>query len=135
MEKIGIDTPIIIYLLEAHPKFLPRARTLFDDIEGGKYTAVFSSIGMIELLTGAKKQKRLDLAADYRELLGQFPNLTIVGINEQIVEHASDLRAKYALATPDAIHLATAIDFGAKRFITNDRRLKKVKEIVVDVIG
>jgi len=67
-------------------------------------------------------------------MITHFPHLTIVGINEQIVELASDLRAHYSLATPDAIHIATAIDFGACTFITNDKALRKVKEISVELL-
>ena len=43
---------------------------------------------------------------------GQRNCLTI--FNERIVEKASDLRAMYNLKTPDAIHLATALDFNAE---------------------
>lgn len=134
-KKIGVDTAVLIYLLEEHPQYIERVERLFHDIENGKTHAVFSVIGMIELLTGPKKLKRYDMAARYRELFSHFPNLNVAGINERIVELSSDLRAQYGIGTPDAIHVATAIDFGADAFVTNDKRLKKVKEIGMMVIG
>jgi predicted nucleic acid-binding protein len=133
-QVIGLDTSVFIYLFEEHPEYVKRAEHILEKIERGATRAVFSSIGLIEILTGPKKKERHDLAARYRDIITTFPNLTIQGINERIVEHASDLRARYGIRTPDAIHLATAIDFGARTFFTNDRALKKVKEIVVELL-
>lgn len=42
---------------------------------------------------------------------------------------AAELRAKYNLRTPDSIQLATAIEYNADYFLTNDIRLKSVAEI------
>ncbi|MBI2577882.1 MAG: type II toxin-antitoxin system VapC family toxin [Candidatus Wildermuthbacteria bacterium] len=134
-EIIGLDTVLFIYLLEANRDYAKPVRALFRSIESGEKRGVFSSVGMIELLTGVKKQNRWDLAAQYKEYLGAFPNLSIVGINERIVDYASDLRAKYGILTPDAIHIATAIDAGAKQFATNDRSLACVREIKIYVLA
>lgn len=133
-QKIGIDTPVIIYLLEKHPQHLDSARKLMNKIQDGKYQAVFSGIGLIEILTGPKKQGNYELAARYREIIARFPNLHIQGLGESIIESASTLRAVYGMSTPDAIHIATAINFGAKKFITNDKALRKVKEINVELL-
>ena len=134
-EKIGIDSVVFIYLLEENKRYLMEARGLFKKVEKGELTASFSSIGLIEILTGPKKKGRFDLASQYKELIAHFPNLDIMGINERIVDLASDLRAKYNITTPDAIHIATAIDSGALRFITNDRGLRKIKEIEIKILS
>lgn len=134
-KKIGIDTSVWIYALEEHPKFASLATEVLARIESGKLMACFSAIGMIELLTGPKLLGEKEIAVKYRQLLASFPNLQIVGLNENIVDIASSLRAKYGVRTPDAIHLATAIDFGATSFTTNDKTLVKVREIKVKVLG
>ena len=128
---IGIDTSILIYLLEEHPTHATNARRLFERLEKGSFRAIFSIVGMIELLTGVKKKGRMDLAQDYKLLLSHLPNFDIYSIDEGIVDVASNLRATYSIRTPDAIHLATAITKKADVFLTNDRALKKVKEIKV----
>lgn len=133
-QKIGIDTVVFIYLLENKGAAAERATQLLKRVEAGSMEAVFSSIGMIEILTGPKQLGREDLAVQYKEYLARFPHLTIAGINERIVDIAADLRARYSIRTPDAIHIATAIDFGAEQFFTNDRALKKIKEISITLI-
>ncbi|OGQ44657.1 MAG: hypothetical protein A3H42_05985 [Deltaproteobacteria bacterium RIFCSPLOWO2_02_FULL_46_8] len=136
-EKIvGIDTAVFVYLIQKHPLYGKAAEGVLRSVQEGRYRAVFSVIGMIEILTGAKQDRNRVLAGRYREFFRQFPNLDVIGITgEAIVEIASDLRARYRLTTPDAIHIATAIDAGANTFITNDRALKKVKEIKIQMLG
>ncbi|MDP2629399.1 MAG: type II toxin-antitoxin system VapC family toxin [Candidatus Harrisonbacteria bacterium] len=133
-ETIGLDTQLFIYYLEDNTQYAGRVEKLLKRIQSGKLQAVFSAIGLLEILVGPKKKKRYDLAAEYRQLLTSFPNLAIRGLNENIIEIASDLRASYTIATPDAIHLATAIDSKASSFITNDKKLQNVKEIKVNLI-
>ncbi|OGL62526.1 hypothetical protein A3C09_03090 [Candidatus Uhrbacteria bacterium RIFCSPHIGHO2_02_FULL_47_44] len=128
---VALDTSIFIYVFEEHSTFGKRAEKILKQIDQGKQKGILSVIGMIELQTGPKSIGRHDVAARYREILTTFPNLSIMNLNESIVERTSDLRAKYKIATPDAIHLATAIEGGASSFITNDKTLKKVKEIKV----
>ncbi|MEK7560831.1 MAG: type II toxin-antitoxin system VapC family toxin [Patescibacteria group bacterium] len=131
---IGIDSTVFMYLLAEDRRYLARVERLLSDVRDGKINGIFSCIGLIELLTGPKKRGQYDIASRYREIIGQFPHLSIRGLNERIVDLASTLRAEYGLRTPDAIHIATAIDGGAIAFVTNDRRLKKVKEIRIDLL-
>jgi len=133
-EIIAIDTPVFIYLFEDHPRFAPKAEKILRTLGTRGRTGVFSALGMIEILTGPKKKGNRDLAAEYEYRLRHFPRLSIVGLNDRIVWLASDLRAKYGIATPDAVHIATAIDAGAKHFITNDKALVKVKEIRAEIL-
>ena len=55
-QVIGIDTSILIYLLEEHPVHATKARRLFERFEKGTLQGIFSIVGMIELLTGVKKK-------------------------------------------------------------------------------
>jgi len=131
---IAIDSSIFIYLLEGNPEYLSLARNLFLQVQSGEFVAVLSVIGLVEILTGPKKRGRYDIAKEYKDLIIHFPNLTVMGISDNIVELSSNLRAKYNLATPDAVHIASAVDFGAEKFITNDSGLARVKEIKVELL-
>jgi predicted nucleic acid-binding protein len=57
--------------------------------------------------------------------------MTLRAVDVEVAERASELRAKYNVRAPDAIHAATSIVEGADAFITNDTRLKRIAEVNV----
>jgi predicted nucleic acid-binding protein len=58
--------------------------------------------------------------------------IVLVEISAAIVERATDLRARYNLKTPDAIHYAT-VEAGATVFLTGDGDLARCSEVPVEV--
>ncbi|MCB0251749.1 MAG: PIN domain-containing protein, partial [Anaerolineae bacterium] len=46
-----------------------------------------------------------------------------------LARKAVALRATYNIHIPDALQIAAALESGATLFVTNDRRLTKVREI------
>lgn len=60
--------------------------------------------------------------------------LVLAEVSAAVIDRATDLRAKYNLKTPDAIHYATAIEVGALAFLTGDRALARCSEVLVEVL-
>jgi predicted nucleic acid-binding protein len=50
------------------------------------------------------------------------------------VERATELRAKYNLKTPDALHFATAVEVGETVFLTGDLAFARCSEVTVEVL-
>ena len=71
----------------------------------------------------------------YRDIFHRFPGLTLADVDTVVMERMSDLRARYNIPTPDAIHLGTALMCGAGAFMTNDGRLQRVTEVEVLVLA
>jgi predicted nucleic acid-binding protein len=71
-----------------------------------------------------------------QKVLTNFPHLEIIPLSTAIASDAARLRADHGIRTPDAIHLATAIDHGAAGFITNDIKLQRLQdELPIWLIG
>ena len=60
--------------------------------------------------------------------------IVLAEVSAAIVERATDLRAKYNLKTPDALHYATAVEVGATVFLTGDQTLSRCTEVPVEVL-
>ena len=73
------------------------------------------------------------VAREYEAVLVHFPNLSIVDVDRNVARAAAQLRAKYKVSPPDALQVAASVSFGANAFLTNDRRLSKLQELI-DVI-
>jgi len=126
---VGVDSMVFIYHVEAHPSYLPLTRALFKHIETGKIKAVTSMLSLTEVLIQPYRKGRRDLAVFYRALLTEYPHLEIRPLDLETAELAAAIRARYETSTPDGIQTATAMQQGATAFITNDRRLARVKEL------
>lgn len=59
-------------------------------------------------------------------ILSNFPNLKIIPLTIDISIAAARLRAIHGLRTPDAIHIATALESKSSGIITNDKDFKKI---------
>ncbi len=134
-ERIALDTAVFIYAFERHPELGPPARAVFDALETGRCRGCASSLALGEVLVGVHRAGDDELALRYRNVLTRFPGLTLVDAGVEVMERMADLRARYGLATPDAIHLGTALAWGARAFVTNDLRLRQVQEIEVILLA
>jgi len=52
-------------------------------------------------------------------------------VDAVLARRAVALRAQYDVRVPDALQIAAALEAGATAFVTNDRRLAKVRELQV----
>lgn len=82
----------------------------------------------------AYRQGRPDLADRMFSTAIQMANIEWLSPSHGVAERAARARARYALRTPDAIQLATAITAGATGFITNDKDFRRVTDIDVLIL-
>ncbi len=129
----GIDTPIFIYHLEAHPRYSSLTHEVFSSMENGKWTGVTSAITLMEINVHPWQIGREDVARKYEALLVNFPNLSIVNIDRDVARIASQLRARFGVRPPDALQVAASLVADAKSYLTDDRRLSTLQSLI-DVI-
>ncbi len=122
----SLDTVTLIYFLERHPNFYQKAKGLFQRIESGNLSAIFSSLVFAELLVPAFCSGEKQRAEKLVHILTNFPNLKVVPLSTGMATTAARLRAGHGLRTPDAIHAATALESGANGLITNDKEFLKI---------
>lgn len=119
MEKIYLDSCLVIYLVEKHPHFygILRARI------AAYRDAIFcvSALTRLEVLTDPLRQHDDHLVRRFESFLGVHEPLTI---DDGIVNAALAWRVS-GLKTPDALHVALAKRYACTAFWTNDDRLAK----------
>lgn len=129
--KIGLDSNLLIYFIEAHPTYHRITDHLFRAIEGGKVIGICSTLSLLEVLVQPYRAKNDELVNQFYGLLITYPNLLWIDLTTEIADLGARFRAKYAIKTPDAILLATAALAGATGFIGNDAQLGRVAELDV----
>jgi predicted nucleic acid-binding protein len=56
-------------------------------------------------------------------------------VSAQVIENATELRAKHNFRAPDAIHLASAILAKTDVFLTGDQSLKRCPGLAVEILS
>jgi len=135
INTIFIDTAPIIYYIEAHSQFGPLAKEVVNSFQSGKLSAFSSVITLTEVLSKPLEAGDEKLASKFADFLKHGKNFSLIEISTRIAERAGRLRGQYSdIRTVDAIQISTAIDVGADVFLTNDKKLKQIKEIKVMVL-
>jgi predicted nucleic acid-binding protein len=128
-KNIFLDTAPLIYFIEGNSQYQEKLNQIFDSNDNGHFVFITSSITLLEVLVKPLREGQIKLVEKYVNILTNARGIEIFDITKTISIKAAELRAKYNLRTPDAIQLATAIEFNANYFLTNDIRLKSVVEI------
>lgn len=110
----AFDSDVLIYLVEenAFAPFIRRAVEASDRLLGSVFL-------LPEVLS---KPLRLGDSAEYLKLTDVLSRFDLKEADVEIAMASTALAAKYALKAADAIHLATAVVWGAERFHTNNRK-------------
>ncbi len=126
---IGLDSNIIIYFLDGDQRYANSCREIFSSIEKKKNIGVTSDLSYLESAVPAMRTKDVATLTLIKGFFLQMPGLKVVMPNFEILDKALYLRAVYNMKTIDAIQLATAIENGWTLFVTNDKKITRVKEI------
>ena len=132
--RIGLDASIFIYQLEANPRYIALADSVFSWVERAGHEAVTSTITMTELLVPSYRDKDEHQVDEFYGLLSTYPNLRWIPPDLETADLAARLRASYRLRTPDALQAATAIQANATGFLTNDPVFARISEFKTAVL-
>jgi predicted nucleic acid-binding protein len=127
---IFLDTAPVIYYIEAHPQFGPLMKQVVSRFKSGSLRAFSSVITLTEVLPKPIEMGREDLARKFVYFLVYGKGIDLLEISVDIAKLAGRLRGQNRfLRTLDAVQLATAINVGVDAFLTNDKKLKQIRDI------
>ncbi len=130
MNAAYLDACCFIYLIEGEAPWREAVRARLETLPASA-ELVTSSLSRLECRSKPLRDRNAVLLAAYE---AAFAKTHVVDISAAIVERATELRARYGFRSPDAIHLATAIDVGAALFLTGDASLARCSEVAVAVL-
>ncbi|MCA9416298.1 MAG: PIN domain-containing protein [Candidatus Omnitrophica bacterium] len=124
MGRAYLDSCILIYLIEGAPRIRESVRELMKTKMEEGFEFCFSDLTRLEARVGPLKSKDGRLLDLYDRFFLR-PSLIRIAPSPTVFDTAALLRAESNLKTPDALHLAFAIEGGCDEFWTNDLHLEK----------
>jgi predicted nucleic acid-binding protein len=115
---IYIDSCLLIYLAEGHARWGKQVAGAMAQAIDARFA--ISPLVKCECLVGPTRRGDPVLQRVYTEL---FDLLLLLGMPEPIYLQAAELRARFGLKTPDALHLSCAQQHRCEALWTNDNRL------------
>jgi predicted nucleic acid-binding protein len=126
MTRIYWDSMLFIYLFQKDPIYWQRVAFLRkQSIERGDEICT-SHLALGEILAGAYRDKDEATAQVIREGMARA-NIRLLPFDERSVDLFGRIRAEHRTAAADSIHLACAASYGVDLFITEDKKLLKLR--------
>ncbi|MFH0919230.1 MAG: type II toxin-antitoxin system VapC family toxin [Fibrobacterota bacterium] len=135
LNSLFIDTAPIIYYVEAHLQYGPLVKEVVESFLSESLIAYTSEVTLVEVLPKPIETGNEPLAKKFADFLRYGNNLVLLEISADIAVIAGKLRGRYSsLKAMDAIQIAAALVSESEAFLTNDEKLKQIKDVNVLVL-
>lgn len=120
IERIGLDTSVLIYHLEGIVPYTALTMHLLAKAATGRAHLVMSTISVGEILAGPWRADNEEGAKRIEGALRALPGASVADITWEVASRGAELSGRTMLPLPDALIVASAIEHGAQLLVTND---------------
>jgi len=123
---VYLDSCIVIYQTEEIEPWAGRLRLALANLTTPD--VVVSDLVRLECRVVPLRNGASELLERFEMALSE---LTLAPLTSQVFDRAAELRARHRIKTPDALHLAAALEYGCEEFWTNDERFASLPAEIV----
>ncbi len=131
--RLYLDASAIIYAVEGAASVRQTVLDHIRQVENSRGKVLTSRLSRLECRVHPLRRNDAALLAVYDHFFARH-SLDVGDITSSVIERATDLRARLNLKTPDAIHVATAIELQADVILTGDRDFTRCTDVNVVVV-
>ena len=106
---------------------------MWEEARAGRFTLASSELVALETLIGPLRDDNIRLEMLFRSILASA-EMELIPATRDLWEDAARIRAETGLATPDALHAATALSVGCTLFVTNDADFRRVESLPIVIL-
>ena len=131
--SVYVDANAIIYSVERVEPYHGLLAPMWEGARAGRFTLASSELVALETLVRPLRDGYALLEMLFRSILAAA-EMDLIPATLVTWEDAARIRAETGLATPDALHAATALRAGCTLFITNDTDFRRVEGLPVVIL-
>jgi predicted nucleic acid-binding protein len=128
-----LDANIVIYLVERHPVWGPKASSRVVQLRSAGDEIATSDGSRLECLVGPFILNDQTALMDYASFFND-PHIKMLPLSAAACERAARIRASHKIKPLDALHLGAAIEYGCGLFLTNDSQLLRCPDIPIEIL-
>lgn len=130
---VYLDSNIVIYLIEDPPGFGVRAKTNLDALRAQGDQVIVSDLTRVECRSQPLANGDRATLQNYDQFFAKLEP-QVIRLTTAVCDRATMIRGFYRFKTPDALHLAAAVEARCDCFLTNDYRLANFTDLTVEVL-
>ncbi len=130
MTRLYLDSAPIIYHIEG---MMPFATSVDARLAASSVALVSSELARLECLVVPLRNGDTARVGDFDMFFDARVD-EFVDFTGAVFRRAAVIRASYNFKTPDALHLAAAVESGCTAFLTNDVQLTRFTGLAVEVV-
>jgi predicted nucleic acid-binding protein len=131
---VFLDTAPVIYYVELHPVWGPKAAARLAALQAAGEVLAVSDLVRMECLVKPLRVGDAALVSDFATFF-TAPGVVVLPLTAAVADRAALIRATHNFKPLDSLHLATAVVHGCTGFLTNDLRLNRFPDIPVEVLA
>ena len=134
MKNVYLDSNVVIYYIEQHPRYLAAIQErMFGTQDADQIQYTVSDLVRMESRVHPLGAGNLSLLARF-DTFFDANQAHSTPMDTTVFDLATQLRAEHKLKTPDALHLAAALNAGCDEFWTNDHRLANAAQGRINIV-
>jgi len=126
VSRVYWDSMLFVYTLEGNPAFAPQVRAILAEMQRRQDVLCTSVFTLGEVLTGPRKYGRPADVDRARQFFMKSGRVELLPFTAETADRYSIIRSDTKVEPADAIHLASASEFGVELFLTHDKKLQKL---------
>ncbi len=130
---VFLDTNVLIYSIEQPTGWGEKAAARLGALYAGGDLLVVTEIVRMECLVGPIKAGNAALVGEFAAFFAA-PDVVIQPITGPVAFRAATIRAMFRFQPMDSLHLAAAVEYGCRAFLSNDARLSRFPDIAVEIL-
>ena len=130
---VYIDANAVIYSVERVEPYRSLLAPMWEEAKAGRFTLGSSELVLLETLIKPLRDGNAHLEMLFRSILAA-EEMGLIPATLNTWDDAARIRAETGLATPDALHAATAIRSGCQLFVTNDSGFRRVQGLPLVIL-
>lgn len=128
--RLYLDSAPIIYCIE---RVMPFAAAVDARLTASDTILVSRELARLECLVVPLRVQDASRVGDFDMFFG-VRVAELVDFTGAIFRRAAEIRATHNFRTPDALHLAAAVEGGCTVFLTNDAQLTRFTDLAVEIV-
>ncbi|MFQ5746802.1 MAG: PIN domain-containing protein [Gemmatimonadota bacterium] len=132
--RVHIDARVLALHVAASARHVDLTRQLFAGLRAGEFNAQTSSMSIFQIVVEPFRRGDEETAGQAERWLSALPGLEVLPVTAAVARQAAQVKAQLGGRTERAVQLATALEGGARLFLTDRSSIRRIAGMQLEAL-